>query len=75
MFTTGECSGSYNVWMINKVLIAYMQERSASGFPIVRFELLDAPVLPEAYKYLTKPSLLTKTHKKELTWSFEKPVD
>ena len=58
-----------------KDLIAYVQGVNALGFPIVRFELLDVPVLPEAYKYLTKPSLLTKTHKKELTCSFEKTVD
>ena len=50
--------------MINKVLIAYMQERSASGFPIVRFELLDAPVLPEAYKYLTNSACSQKYIKK-----------
>ena len=43
-----------------KDLIAYVQGVNALGFPIVRFELLDVPVLPKAYKYLTKPSLLSK---------------
>ena len=53
----------------------YVQGGNALEFPIVTYELLDVPVLSKAYKYLTKPSLLSKNIKKELIWSFEKPVD
>ena len=38
----------------------YGQGENALEFPIVTYELLDVPVLSKAYKYLTKPSLLSK---------------
>ena len=42
----------------------YVQGGNALEFPIVTYELLDVPVLSKAYKYLTKPSLLSKNIKR-----------
>ena len=41
-----------------------MQGGNALEFPIFTYELLDVPVLSKAYKYLTKPSLLSKNIKR-----------